>query len=69
MVGWSFLGVDGGYLLAVDTDRLRHGLVVRPFVTLGVVALYYRFGIVLKEQEISHDLGLLVETYFPLGPR
>ena len=67
MLGWGFLGFDGGNVLASDEQGLRHGFVARPFMTLGVFAVYYRYGRLFDEAQSLHDFGLLLEFPIPLG--
>ena len=40
---------------------MRHVFVVRPFVTVGTVAVYFRFGMLFDEKEYLYDAGLLAE--------
>jgi hypothetical protein len=70
MAGWWFLGADGGYLLVHDAAGVRHGLAVRPFLTLGYAAFYYRWGALLSEKkEYLSEVGLLIEFPIPLTKR
>ena len=43
-VGWSALGLDGGYLVALDGSGARSGLTVRPMLTMGYVTGYARLS-------------------------
>ena len=65
--GYSVLGIDGGYVLE-QGDKLRHGLAVRPLLTLGV------FGIGLRTVKVFGDGGetlaeinVLVKLPFPVA--
>ena len=69
MLGWGPFGFDGGYLLAGDAQGLRHGFVARPFLTFGLVAMYYRYGRLFEEAQSLHDFGLLLELPIPSGVR
>jgi hypothetical protein len=67
MVGWAMFGLDAGYLLAHDEYGARHGLAVRPFITFGYVAFYYRWASLFGRRGDSiNDVGLLIEWPFPL---
>ena len=52
---------------ASEEQGLRHGFVVRPFVTLGVIAVYCRYGRLFDEAQSLHDFGLLLEFPIPMG--
>jgi hypothetical protein len=49
--GWAYVGIDGGVLLQPQSHGWGKGFVVRPLITLSVVALYFRYGQVLSVQE------------------
>jgi hypothetical protein len=64
MFGWALFGLDGGYLVARGDGELRRGFAVRPFVTAGIIAGYYRLEALFDESEIAHDLGVVLEVPF-----
>ena len=60
--GWMFLGIDGGYLVAIGKERVEHGFTVRPMLTTGVVTLYARGGVLLTGAEDRFaEVGALVK--------
>lgn len=66
-IGHGILGIDGG-LLAQVGDESRWGVTVRPVLTIGVVALYGRWGHFyddLPETDFV-EAGLLLKWAFPL---
>ena len=68
-LGFSFAGLDAGYLLSVAGPRgAQHGLVVRPMLTLGIGTLYFRsawlFG---AHADWSGEVGLLLKLPIELN--
>lgn len=66
-LGTQPVGVDGGILLA-SGQRTRTGFVVRPVVTLAVVAAYVRYGRFLDglpDRELW-EFGVLLKLPIPL---
>ena len=66
-LGITVVGVDGG-LLAQLGDEGRWGLTVRPVLTLGVLALYGRFGHFMDDlpEPEFFETGLLIKVPLPL---
>jgi hypothetical protein len=62
-LGLAMFGIDGGYLMQLDHGALEHGVVVRPLITFGVVALYGRYGhlFIGDGREDFGELGLLLK--------
>ncbi len=62
-LGSRYVGVDAGYVLdASDPDGLRHGVVVRPMLTTGLLSLGSRFGYLMTGQtQLFFEAGLLVK--------
>jgi len=59
-------GVDGGLLLLQTPEGLEQGMVVRPLLTVGILAAYGRLGYQLThERDAFAELGLLAK--YPLG--
>jgi len=44
VLGYSYFGIDGGYLVDFSGPHAHHGGAVRSFVSLGVVGLFARYG-------------------------
>ncbi len=44
-------------------------MTLRPFLTFGYAALYYRWGVLFGAREYINDLGLLIEFPIPLTKR
>jgi hypothetical protein len=65
MIGWGPFGIDGGYLLDAPYTGVYHGGAVRAFLSLGVVALFVRYG-ALKDAPDFVDFGLLIKIPLPL---
>lgn len=63
-VGWSALGIDGGYLLAVDDVGTHSGVTVRPMLTMGFVSAFGRFSHLFEPSSSWLEAGLLVK--YPL---
>jgi hypothetical protein len=65
-LGFSFIGIDTGYVLKLGGERSpQHGLSLRPLLTVGVAAVYFRsiwlFG---EAADWSAEIGLLLK--FPI---
>ena len=59
-LGEGFAGIDGGYLFEVGNGRTRHGVTVRPMLSLGFVMLYGRVGwLGGQDPETLGEVGLL----------
>lgn len=74
MVGWSVVGIDGGYLVEYGEGPTLHGGAVRLFFTIGVVALYTRVGILSNGTDFVEygallKIPLLLDARFPERPR
>lgn len=59
--GWSALGVDGGYLLAVDTAGVHHGVTARPLLTMGFVSAYGRISHLFGVNSTWLEAGVLLK--------
>jgi hypothetical protein len=68
-IGFSFLGIDGGYLLAAGGEHgTQHGLVVRPLLTIGFASAYFRSGWLLGERaDWFCETGLLLKLPIELN--
>jgi hypothetical protein len=65
MIGWGPVGIDGGYLLDAPYSGVYHGGAVRAFFSVGIVALFVRYG-ALKDAPDFVDFGLLIKIPLPL---
>lgn len=63
-VGWSALGLDVGYLLALDAEGQHSGLTARPLVTIGYVAGFARVTHVFDQSKTWLEAGVLLK--YPL---
>jgi hypothetical protein len=64
-IGSALLGVDAGYALELGGEKARHGFVVRPLLSLGIIMLGGRFGRLYGDSdETFGELGLLFK--FPI---
>jgi hypothetical protein len=72
VIGISYFGVDGGYLLEIADKgsasngvALFHGGAARLFVTIGVMTLYARYN-VLRETADSVEFGAILKMPLPI---
>ena len=67
-IGSGFFGVDAGYALELGGPNPRHGVVVRPLLSLGVIMIGGRFGHFFGEVEESFgEVGLLIKIPIELA--
>ncbi len=66
--GTRYVGIDAGYVLdTADPEGLRHGVVVRPMLTTGLLSLSSRFGYLFTGRaQVFFEAGLLVKYPFDL---
>ncbi len=61
-VGYGPVGMDAGYLMDLSGDGVRHGVSLRPMLTLGVFTPYARFGFLDSGSERNFaEFGVLVK--------
>jgi hypothetical protein len=62
-LGYGFAGFDVGYVLALGGRPAQHGVAVRPLLTFGIAAIYFRsiwlFG---TDADWSGEVGLLLKA-------
>lgn len=64
-LGWSAFGLDAGYLLSNSGNDLRHGVTLRPLVSIGYVTLFGRFSKhVNVGGRVWSELGVLLKYPF-----
>jgi hypothetical protein len=65
--GYTYFGIDGGYVLE-QGDKLRHGVALRPLLTLAFLAVGFRgvktFG---DGGETLGEISVLVKLPFPVA--
>lgn len=64
LVGLGFFGLDGGYLADYSGGTFRHGAAVRAFATLGIAAVYVRYGALQRSRDFV-EAGMMLKI--PLG--
>ncbi len=66
-LGYTVLGLDGGYMLLLDGGAAKHALVVRPVLTLGILSGYFRSGWLLDGQgDWFGEAGVLLKYPIPI---
>lgn len=65
-VGWSALGLDGGYLLALDGAGAHSGVTARPLISVGFVTAYGRVSHLFEPKSTWLEAGLLLKYPFEL---
>lgn len=65
-VGWSALGLDGGYLLALDDAGAHSGVTARPLISIGFVTAYGRVSHLFEPKSTWLEAGLLLKYPFEL---
>jgi hypothetical protein len=64
-IGSGFFGIDAGYAMELGGPRTRHGYVIRPLLSLGVIMLGGRVGHFFgDDEETFGEVGLLFK--FPI---
>jgi hypothetical protein len=64
-IGSGFFGIDAGYALELGGPQARHGYVIRPLLSLGVIMLGARLGHFFGDaEETFGEVGLLFK--FPI---
>jgi hypothetical protein len=64
-IGSGFFGIDGGYAAEFGGPSVRHGCVIRPLLSLGVIMLGGRLGHFFGDaEETFGEVGLLFK--FPI---
>jgi hypothetical protein len=59
-IGSGFFGIDGGYALELGGPSARHGYVIRPLLSLGVIMIGARLGHFFGDaEETFGEVGLL----------
>ncbi len=65
--GWTFVGLDAGYVLE-QGDRIRHGVALRPLLTIAVVSVGFRGVKVFGDGgETLGEISVLVKLPFPVS--
>ena len=66
-VGYTYFGLDGGYVLE-QGDKLRHGVALRPLLTIGFLAVGFRGVKVFGDGgETLGEISVLVKLPFPVA--
>jgi len=66
--GYYYCGVDGGLLLEERATGWGKGFVARGYATIGVAAIYARYGqVVTDDRDRFFELGLLLKLPGYLG--
>lgn len=69
-LGWSILGVDGGYELITDGGTYRHGAALRAFVHIpNLYVTAYSRGHHVSEGNPFFDFGVLLKLPLGYAPR
>lgn len=64
--GYTFFGIDGGYVLE-QGGKLRHGVALRPLVTIGILAVGFRGVKIFGDGgEMLGEISVLVKLPFPV---
>ena len=67
-IGSGFFGIDGGYALELGGPRARHGYVIRPLLSLGVIMIGGRIGHFFGDaEETFGEVGLLFKIPIELA--
>ncbi len=59
--GWSALGLDAGYLLALDGAGAHGGITARPLLSIGYVTVYGRVSHLFEAKRTWVEAGLLLK--------
>lgn len=67
-VGVAFLGFDAGYMgMVAADDSYHHGFVARGMLSLGLLALYGRYGRTFDPGAGLGELGVLLKFPIPIA--
>jgi hypothetical protein len=65
--GLMFFGIDGGYVLE-QGDKLRHGVAIRPLLTIALISVGFRGVKVFGDGgETLGEISVLVKLPFPVA--
>lgn len=66
--GWSFIGIDAGYMGDIRDGDYHHGMTIRLLLTISIVSIYGRWGHVfgLDEESDFGEVGVLLKAPIPL---
>jgi hypothetical protein len=64
-IGDGILGIDGGYVVELGGERVRHGFAIRPLLSVGIIMIGGRIvHFDAREEETLGEIGLLFK--FPI---
>jgi hypothetical protein len=68
-LGFAIFGVDAGYLLTLGGNQgARHGVALRPMLTIGFASAYFRSSWLLGEHpDWFGELGLMLKLPMPVS--
>lgn len=59
--GWSALGLDAGYLVALDGDGAQSGITARPLISIGYITAFGRVSHLFEDERTWVEAGLLLK--------
>ncbi|MBN1960008.1 MAG: hypothetical protein JW841_03615 [Deltaproteobacteria bacterium] len=70
-IGYTFFGMDGGYVLAKNEDNnFYHGVAIRPMISMGWVTLFARYDYFFdSSMKAPIEIGLLFKYLFKIHTR